>query len=205
MDIDKILEKTALLFKQYGIRSVTMDDISRELAVSKKTLYNHVKDKKELVEKVVEKYSQSSHFEACVKREKFNAVEEFFMTYKFLKEMFLNHNPNVEYDLKKYYPDIFRKYTEVRNKKMYKSFSENLKKGKEEGYYRENLNVDILSWWHVKRTEFMQNHIQTASETENFGKLEILEEMINYHFQAIATEKGIIEFKKLIRNENKEI
>jgi len=204
MDIDKILEKTALLFKQYGIRSVTMDDISRELAVSKKTLYNHVKDKKDLVEKVIEKYSQSSHFEACVKNEKFNAVEEFFMTYKFLKEMLLNHNPNVEYDLKKYYPDIFRKYTEVRNKNMYKSFSENLQKGKEEGYYRENLNVDILSWWHVKRTEFMQNHIQTASETENFGKLEILEEMINYHFHAIATEKGILEFKKLIENENKE-
>ena len=41
------------LYKKYGIKSVTMDDIARELGISKKTLYNLVSDKKELVEKVI--------------------------------------------------------------------------------------------------------------------------------------------------------
>ena len=34
---------------KYGIRSVSMDDIARQLSVSKKTLYQHFADKDELV------------------------------------------------------------------------------------------------------------------------------------------------------------
>ncbi|MDX1903831.1 MAG: helix-turn-helix domain-containing protein, partial [Thermonemataceae bacterium] len=46
---ERILAKSEELFMRYGIRSITMDDIARELAVSKKTIYQHFKDKDELV------------------------------------------------------------------------------------------------------------------------------------------------------------
>ena len=46
---DKILAGSEALFMKYGIRSVSMDDIARHLAVSKKTLYQHFADKDELV------------------------------------------------------------------------------------------------------------------------------------------------------------
>ena len=44
-----ILRKVLTLYRKFGIRSVTMDDISHELGISKKTLYQYVRDKDELV------------------------------------------------------------------------------------------------------------------------------------------------------------
>ena len=48
-----ILERASLVFMKLGIRSVTMNDIATQLGISKKTLYNHFKDKNHLVEQII--------------------------------------------------------------------------------------------------------------------------------------------------------
>ena len=40
-------------FFMHGFRSVTMDDLARELAISKKTLYAHFQSKRALLEAVM--------------------------------------------------------------------------------------------------------------------------------------------------------
>ena len=40
-----LLTRVFKLYNKFGIKSVTMDDVSRELGISKKTLYQYVKDK----------------------------------------------------------------------------------------------------------------------------------------------------------------
>src|SRR5210317_1140812 len=47
---NKILEKATELFLIYGFKSVTMDDIANALGISKKTIYQHFKNKTKLVE-----------------------------------------------------------------------------------------------------------------------------------------------------------
>ncbi|MEM1220215.1 MAG: helix-turn-helix domain-containing protein, partial [Bacteroidota bacterium] len=44
-----ILSRSKRLFLRYGIRSVTMDDISKEMGISKKTLYQYVDNKADLI------------------------------------------------------------------------------------------------------------------------------------------------------------
>jgi AcrR family transcriptional regulator len=46
---ERIQEKANELFLQYGIRSVSMDDIANALGMSKKTIYQYFADKDELV------------------------------------------------------------------------------------------------------------------------------------------------------------
>ena len=46
--MDEIIKKVSALFLKYGIKSVSMDDISRELGISKKTLYQYFKGKDHL-------------------------------------------------------------------------------------------------------------------------------------------------------------
>jgi hypothetical protein len=53
---ERILLKAKALFMQYGIRSVSMDDIANSLGMSKKTLYQYYADKDELVDAVVEQH-----------------------------------------------------------------------------------------------------------------------------------------------------
>jgi len=46
---DRILETGLEKFRKFGIRRVTMDEIARDLRISKKTLYRHFPDKESLV------------------------------------------------------------------------------------------------------------------------------------------------------------
>jgi AcrR family transcriptional regulator len=43
---EKIISTAKGMFMRYGIKSITMDDVARELAISKKTLYQYCADKK---------------------------------------------------------------------------------------------------------------------------------------------------------------
>jgi len=52
---DRILESAHEKFRKFGIRRVTMDEIARDLRVSKKTLYRHFPDKEALVRACTEK------------------------------------------------------------------------------------------------------------------------------------------------------
>ena len=45
-----IAERAMALFQRFGLRACTMDDVSRELAISKKTLYKFFTNKAELVD-----------------------------------------------------------------------------------------------------------------------------------------------------------
>ena len=50
----ELIASVAQLFMRLGIKSLTMDEIARQLGVSKKTLYKYASDKKELVSKAVQ-------------------------------------------------------------------------------------------------------------------------------------------------------
>ena len=50
-----------LLFQECGIRSLTMDDISKKLGCSKKTLYVFYKNRRDLVKKVIDAYKKIEH------------------------------------------------------------------------------------------------------------------------------------------------
>ena len=49
----KIVEKADQLFRTYGIRSVTIDDICKECGISKKTVYKYYTDKYALASKKI--------------------------------------------------------------------------------------------------------------------------------------------------------
>ncbi len=109
-EFDKILGKVSELYRKYGIKSVTMDDVSHELGISKKTLYQYVADKSELVEKVVE-YTRVCNFSSMHEIDEFsgNAIEQLIEVSQKVNTLMKDHSPAYEYDLKKYYPEIFNK------------------------------------------------------------------------------------------------
>ena len=107
-----ILTNVCKMFHKYGIKSVTMDDIARELGISKKTLYTHFKDKNELVKKSVEFIGRNPHHAKL--EEEFNksknAIEQLIFIYVTGYKLADEYNFSYEYDLKKYYPEIYSQY-----------------------------------------------------------------------------------------------
>lgn len=110
-----LIRNSKELFWRYGIKSVTMDDIARELGMSKKTLYQLVSDKTELVSKVVEMELESiTHKMECTCQMDCNAITSLFNLYTCMKNLVQNHAPNLNYDLKKYYPDLYKRLWELK-------------------------------------------------------------------------------------------
>jgi len=197
-ELNSILEKVQVLYHKYGIKSITMDDVSRELGISKKTLYQYVVDKTDLVNKVLELEvsNRNLEFNLCTGSEK-NAIEEMVDVHWYLNKMMKDYNPSTDYDLKKYYPDLYRKYHESRRKKMYEKVLSNIRKGKKQGLYRMELNEEIIAKLTILRAEsIIDNEIYNTSE---FTSKRYFMELIIFHIRGIANQEGIKVLEKNIK------
>jgi len=189
-ELSGILHRVRSLYRKYGIKSVTMDDVSHELGISKKTLYQCVRDKDELVRKVIELElsSQHNHLIASCK-DNLNAIEELSEIALCVNYMLKEYSAVTEYDLKKYYPDLYLRLREVRRNRILKFILENLIKGKNEGLYRENLNVEILSKISLSYIDSMfENEIITITE---FLDRKFFMEYFIYHLRGIVNNNGL--------------
>ncbi|MBS3769601.1 MAG: TetR/AcrR family transcriptional regulator [Bacteroidales bacterium] len=198
-----IIEKTSELYNQYGIKSITMDDVARELGMSKKTLYKYVSNKDDLVDHFVEYLTENRNCNVEeIKKQKLNAIEELVEVNEYVIEMLKNYNPSTDYDLKKYYPDHYRKLRKLRQNNMYQAVKENIMKGKDEGLYRQELDEDIISRVHVSRIEnSFANEMFTIQELTSW---KFIREMMIYHIHGIANAEGVkIFYNKLKEFENK--
>lgn len=177
------------LYKKFGVKSVTMDDISRELGMSKKTLYQWVKDKRELIEKIIDyEYMVNMDCFSKIITQNLNAIDELFEVNKFMKQQLKYHSPSFEYDLKKYYPDIFKKIHVRKREIMYKSVLENINKGKQEGLYRSELNGEIIAKLYILRMENAQDG--DFLTLDDFLSPDVFKEYFVYHIRGLANKKG---------------
>ena len=192
--LNKIIEKVTSLYLRYGIKSVTMDDVARHLGVSKKTLYTYVKDKKELVERVVDgQIEEHICQDAQLKSQNLSAIQEMLLVFKKVSEVLQNMNPSYQYDLNKYYPQLCDKFLGFKKEQLYKNIRENLIKGKKEGIYRKEINEDIIAKMNTDKNMAM---FSENDDKELWFKKETFKEVFFYHMHAIINENGRHELKQ---------
>lgn len=192
MDKEKrqdIIQKVMALYLQFGIRSVTMDDVVREVGISKKTLYQYFTDKSELVAAAIDCDSnlQNKEHEEAIEGAS-NAIEKMLKFYNFQMKMIKNYNPSMIYDLKKYYPEVHRKFVEQKREIIYENVLSNLNQGKSEGLYRQELNQEVIAILNLLRVEAFVN--STLYRPEELLTKEFFTEMFTYHMYGILSEKG---------------
>lgn len=148
---DRILLKAEELFMQYGIRSVSMDDIANGLGMSKKTLYQYFADKDELVEAVVNGHISISEGDCMNCREGAkDAIHEIFLTMEHVSQEVKNMNPMLLYDLEKFHFKAFQRFKDYKDKFLLQIIRNNIEWGIREELYRSDLNIDILSKYRIE-------------------------------------------------------
>ncbi len=189
-EIMGILERVQPLYQKYGIKSVTMEDVSRALGVSKKTLYGHIRDKEELVRLTVqfEIHKHLEFIDGIIHSEE-HAIEELIRVWSYMNEMLASYSETAEYDLKKYYPDLYSEVEEMRQEQLYQCVLNNIHKGKKTGLYRQDLDEEVIAKLHAGR-------LQKISDDELFTRNELISpkffhEFMIYHIRGIASPKGI--------------
>ncbi|MBK8883899.1 MAG: TetR/AcrR family transcriptional regulator [Bacteroidales bacterium] len=197
-ELKNILLKVRELYTKYGIKSITMDDVAGELGISKKTLYQYITDKDDLVGKFTDNEIAMRQDEICkCFRENFNAIEELFEISIYMNKVMKDQNPATEHDLKKYYPHHYYRTVKIRRERIFNYILMNLKKGIEEGLYRTELNGEIIAKLYLSRLENI--HLNDLFTVEEFTSAKLFSELLVYHVRGIATEKGIIVLENKIK------
>src|ERR1700712_2031435 len=143
---DRIKQKADELYRRYGIKSVTMDEIASQLGVSKKTIYHSFSDKNELVDAVI--VDMINYNRGCCQSDRKrsqNAIHEVYLAMKMLQAMFDNMNPSILHDIERNYPATFAKFKEYKYNFLFETFRENIERGKKEELYRPEVNTDVVS------------------------------------------------------------
>jgi AcrR family transcriptional regulator len=185
----KIISESVVLFMEYGIRSVTMDDIARHLGMSKKTVYQHFKDKEEIILVSTHDYFQREHerMEEMEKNSE-NAVEALFNLTVCIREQVKNIKSNVLFDLKKYYQNAWEKYTRFKHDVIYDSVLRNMNRGISEGLFRSDINPQILAQLRIGEIELSFN--KDYFPEDKFSLIEIHEQLFEHFTYGILSEKG---------------
>ena len=189
---EQILDKSLCMFMRYGIKSVSMDDISREVGVSKKTLYQHVSDKRDLVKQSFEQYLQADEaFCTNVMMETKNPIQQLLNLAKHLVENFSQMNPSTVFDMQKYYPSCWKLFdhhkTYIENQ-----VRQNLTLGIETGMYRKELNVEIIAKLYICLVDASIN--PDTFPPKVFDRVSVFVQLFDYHLHAIMTAEGTAYF-----------
>lgn len=198
MGFKDILEKILAMFRRYGIRSITMDDIARELGISKKTLYHDFEDKNDMIKRVVDyDILVNRRFLEQLNRKDFNAIEELFYVNDRIHRDRSAYSPTFYFDLKKYYPEIYKRWLDEKRQNMFELIVGNLQKGKREGIFREDIHEHTIGKLYMARMEMLSNH-EISDVLESISS-EFMQEVFSYHLHGICNEIGLktlAEFKE---------
>jgi AcrR family transcriptional regulator len=186
---ERIQQKANDLFRRYGVKSITMDEIAAQLGASKKTIYQYFSDKDELVEAVVR--STINFAQEICERNRMgakDAIHETFQAMEFVQQIFSDMNPAMMYDLERFHPHSYKIFLDHKNKYLYDVIRSNLKRGIQEELYRSEINIDILARFRLEAMMIVFNQDVYPGAKFNLGELH--KAIIDHFLFGVASLKG---------------
>lgn len=203
-DLKEILEQVAVLYSKYGIKSNTMDDVARELGISKKTLYQSFKDKDELVNKVTDFVFLKKHIELQrIINSGYSAIEEMYLIHRQILSMLKEYSNVMMNDLRKFYTEKHNEITRKYKLLLEDIIIKNFEKGKNEGVYRLNINNQIIARSHVAM--IMNLPESNVLSIEEYTSKDFSDEIFEYHLRGMLNERSINNSEQFLKkiNDNK--
>lgn len=186
---EKIIRGAEELFMKYGVRSISMDDIARHLSVSKKTLYQHFADKEDIVTMACRALLEKNAVEfTAIRHQSKNAIEELANISICLRRNVEDMNPSLLFDLQKYHPKAWSAWLTHKNKLVRESIVANIRQGISEGYYRQELKVEIIATMRLELVQLAFN--EDVFPRDKFRMSEVQMEIFDHFVHGVVTEKG---------------
>ena len=197
---ERIKSRARDLFLQHGLKSTSVDDIAQEMGISKKTLYKYFSSKDDLVQQIVlEQMRQEREALTEIHEKSANAVDEMISIARYIIKMFRSLKPATAFDLKKYYPESWKQVERLHFEFVFQTILENLKKGMAEGYYRTDLNPEVIARLYVGKALFLVD--EKYFPLSQYDRKCLVVETMQYHLRGVLNEKGLQLFNQYISEE----
>jgi AcrR family transcriptional regulator len=177
-------------FFAYGFRAVTMDDIARELGISKKTLYAHFPSKAALVEAVL--LDKIHRVETDLKRITSSSSSDFLTTLHQLLARVQMHLEEIQppflRDLRREAPEMFALVETRRREMIHQYFGRLVGDGQAQGIIREDVPTKLI-------VEILLGATQAIMNPEKLTELGLTPKdgfsgIITVIFRGVFTEMG---------------
>ena len=187
---DKIIQGATEQFMLYGVKSVTMDDIAAALGMSKRTIYEHFTNKKELLSEVVDhvhRQQEDEEKQAVANSE--TVLDEFFQLFNQLDERYQRLG-KFTFEVGKYFPEIYEEKYHAYHEKSIERLKKRMEKGMKQGVILPTLNLEFCTYMLMEmiynvitqRRRIIQMHIPLT---------DAFKYMIVYLLRGFSTNKGI--------------
>lgn len=199
----KILEVAVEQFSRFGVRTVTMEDIARLVGISKKTIYQDFKDKKELVKEAFSmllKHDQEKL--RAILNDGDGVIDHLLQMSKTIRDRLANMNPMVILEVQRYFPEAWEMFEKYKEEIIMTDIVNVLEKGKALGYFREDIDSHILARMRI-------NQINSVFDPSNFKMegysiLDLQMEMLDHFLHGVFTEKGRLAYQQQKTNTTNE-
>ncbi|RPI18340.1 MAG: TetR/AcrR family transcriptional regulator [Ignavibacteriae bacterium] len=192
---EKIIIHSHRKFVESGFYKVTVDEIARELFISKNTIYKYFPTKDELVKGVIFgiMHSTKDKVEQIISSDT-NAVDKMLKILDLLSSTVLKFSDKFLKDIQIHSPQIWEEIDSARKRIMTKNIGSIIQQGKKEEYFKDYpieiiTSVIIASIRSVVNPEFLLN-VKYTSQEVFFITFEIL-------LRGIMTDKGTKTLNKL--------
>lgn len=188
---EKILDAAIELFSKLGLRNVTMDDIARQVGISKKTLYEEFSDKKALVKMGFERLLGQ---DLCLiealsgEKEEDWPIKTLMGISRMMRERLQSINPITILEAQKYFPEAWQVFLRHKEEVIYGKLIEILEKGKDLGYFREEIQAQILARVRVDQISSLMD--PSKFQDDSYDLVNVQLEMMDHFLHGIFTEKG---------------
>lgn len=189
------------------VRSILINDGAKELnieSVSKKTgkpasdLVKYFKDDVELITKLLE--FERHAFKEIFDENDFegvNAIDIMMFVGKQLSDKYDYITPSYSSEIKKYFPDIYESHFQSRTEFIFEKIRINLTKGINQGMYRSDLSIELISRLYISR--LWDIHNEDFFPPEKFSFETLYEFMFDNLIRSIATDDGLKYYKNKIK------
>ena len=187
---DLIIKDSTKLFLKNGVKSVTIDRIVKELHTSKRTVYNHFKDKTALLTACLATYH------AAIKRENEEIVKESDNAIAAMGHL-LHHiikranvvNPNFFNDILHYYPGLLQQSYRKTGNFAHKILAYLAEWGIQDGIFVEDLDIEVTSKTVLTMLNMLKNNDQFP--IDKFSKERLTFGILLPYMKGLCTEKGL--------------
>ncbi|WNJ19178.1 TetR/AcrR family transcriptional regulator [Pontibacter sp. G13] len=197
----RILEYAASLFMRFGVRRVTMDDIAKDLGISKKTIYQYFKNKAAiLTEASMAHFAEQRTQCSLITDASSNSIEELVKIFRWSLKTITRIPVGVIYDLRKYHPEVWGLLNDFKFHFVNGALIKALTKGQEDGLIRAELNPQILAKLRI-------GQIDTSLDAHLFpddvyDQIEVQTHMFEVFIRGIVTEKGLTLFEEYMQEQD---
>lgn len=192
---ERILELAGEQFTRFGVRTVTMEDIARLAGISKKTIYQEFKDKKELVKEAFSAILNKDKLEInFIVDSEDRVIEHLVKSSQTIRERLEHMNPIAILEVQKYFPEAWQEFESFKEDFVLKDIFNVLERGKALGYFRPEIDSKILAKLRV-------DQLSSVFETGMHGRtgFEIMNlqlELMDHFLHGIFTEKGRLAYQQ---------